>query len=98
MTALIILSLLAADPEPEIGKFDVPMAAAAQQGDVVPYNGVLLTEENAMAQARRIVGCEAELDAVKKGDVAPLPIVVTAVIAVLVGAGLGFGIGLAVHK
>lgn len=83
MTALLLLSLLAADPKPpELGE----PAKIVRKGDLVPYDGALLSMVQTMGRAKEIAACEVERDELKKTKLPPL----------LIAGGVGLVVGAAV--
>lgn len=72
-----------------------PAALALKAGELAPYDGTLLVAPNDLAEARRVVGCEASLADCKSKVEGHgwVPIVIAvAVTALLCGAG-GVAIG-----
>jgi hypothetical protein len=78
---------------------DVPLdapVAAVKKGDVVAFDGLLLSDTQAIAQARRVAGCEAKAAVLEKNLTPSTPWWVIPVVAVLaVGAGVGLGVAVA---
>ncbi len=103
MNALLIALMLTADPIApalEIVEPQTPLVVRVREGFLVPFDGILMSDDAAVAQARRIVKSEAELASWKKADPATLnvPLVVGVLVGVLVVGGLsGYGIAQAVR-
>lgn len=83
MTALLLLAVLAADPKPpELGE----PAKIVREGDLVPYDGALLSMIQTMGRAKEIAACEVERDELKKTTWTPI----------LIGGGVGLVVGAAI--
>lgn len=87
MTALL-LALLLAQPVDSVGPVmasDAPTVERIEAGQVAPFSGVLLTETQAILQAKRIRSAETERDELRQS--APSWVVVS----IAVGVGLVVG-------
>ncbi len=88
MTGLILVALLAqAEVAPTV---DAPVTVV-KRGQLVPTDGVLLSDIRAVEQAKRVIGCEAERDELRK---LPSTVVVVLLVvgALVVGGATGFGV------
>lgn len=81
----------AADPVPA----DAPVAVV-KSGQLVPFDGLLLSDAQAIAQAKRVAGAEAKAEALEAGlKTSPPWWVIPLVGLVCLGAGVGIGIAAA---
>ncbi len=72
---------------------DAPTAVVLKSGQTVPFNGLLLSDEKAIEAAKRVAGCEAERDELRKSSVTPLVVVLFVASAFVLGGTLGYTIG-----
>lgn len=95
----LVAVLLAAEPAVDAGvPIDAPAAAVTvQAGELVPFDGVLLSNSKAIEQAKRIVDAEARAQAFSDAQVStPVVIAVAVCTALVVGAaaaGGGYAVG-----
>lgn len=83
MTALLLMALLSADAKPpELGE----PAKIVRKGDLVPYDGALLSMVQTMGRAKEIAAAQGELDTYKSD--AWKPIVISGAVGLIVGAAV----------
>jgi hypothetical protein len=101
LNALILIAALLSQSDAGSLPPDAPIAVVGetplgvtmvQPGDEVPGFGCFLPEQLCVTQAKRIVGCEAERDELRKQPEPPAPAIWIAVIlgSALAGAGAVF--------
>ena len=74
---------------------DAPVAVV-KAGELVPFDGLLLSDAQAISQAKRVAGAEAKAEALEAGVKASPPWWVVPLVAVVaLGAGVGIGIAAA---
>ncbi len=79
----------------DVVPLDAPVAVV-RAGDLVPFDGLLLSDAQAISQAKRVAGAEAKAEALGAGLKASPPWWAVAVVAVVaLGAGVGIGIAAA---
>lgn len=94
MKALLLAVLLAQAADAPLVVEERP-AMVLKAGEVVPFDGVCLTNGLAIRQAQRVAAAEAERDALKASHIG-WPLVVGAVVgALLVGGAVGAGVAVA---
>ncbi len=93
--ALVVLVSFAAQAQDAGVPLDAPVLL--RKGDAMPFDGVGLSEGQAVAQARRVTAAEAERDALRASVKSQVPWWVVPVVVILAGAA-GAGVVLAVKK
>ena len=88
----LALPSMAQDAKP----LDAPVAVV-KAGELVPFDGLLLSDTQAIQQAQRVVGAEARAAALEAGVRNSPPWWVVPVVA-LVALGAGVGIGIAATR
>ena len=87
---LLALSLTASSAGAQPADAPVVAPVIVASGDTVPFDGLLLSTEVALQQAKRVAACEADL-----ASQVSWPVVIGAVVAALLVGGAG-GAGVAV--
>lgn len=88
MGSLVVALLLSADPQLSVGDTPViPHAIELHRGDTIPFSGLCMPAEFAVATAKRIAGCEAKVVELenKSGVDWPLTLGIAGAAAVVVG-------------
>lgn len=78
---------------------DAPLRLEAQAP--APFAGTLVPDETRVAEAKRVVACEAERDSLKvtvTESLSPAVVVLLVVVGVVVGGAAGAGVALAVKR
>jgi hypothetical protein len=88
MSALLVALLLAQSVAPVESTLpvDAPTVVKLEAGQLAPFTGVLLTETQAILQAQRIVGAEAERDALRQSAPSWVQLAVVGGLGLLTGA------------
>lgn len=88
LSLCLALPCMAQDAKP----LDAPVAVV-KAGELVPFDGLLLSDAQAISQAKRVAGAEAKAEALEAGVKASPPWWVVPLVAVVaLGAGVGIGI------
>ncbi len=87
MNGLILAALLAQAAVP-----DVPAVVVVKAGQIVPADGLWVSDAKAVEQAKRVVSCETERDELKKSGPSTAVVVLLIVASLVVGGAAGFGV------
>ncbi len=94
MIALSLMLLLAQNPPTPLQP-DVPhvvQAVKVKAGELVPWSGVLISNDKAVEQAKRLVVCDAEQKE-SSGKISPNAMMLIIAVVLIVGGAGGFAAG-----
>ena len=95
---LLALSLTASSAGAQPADAPVVAPVIVASGDTVPFDGLLLSTEVALQQAKRVAACDTERDSLRASQVS-WPLVIAAVVGALaVGAAVGAGVAVAARR
>ncbi len=96
LAAVLIASTAFAEGDAPLVVLGDPLprpALVVTKGEVVPFNGVLLDDAQAVQQGKRVVNCEATLKKAEESTLISTPVIVALIAGALtVGLGVGFGV------